>query len=193
MEWCKIPCSQKELEEFWDCGSGMTMNDWCHAVFDHELAEDLVSVGVCFRFSCGRGGYMETGTVWQICKYWGLPVPAEAKPEGIRKLLNSKILGGWSLCATKWKDVLKRLPDDKDAEARNDQFWESVQNFIRSFERNVGLLEKIADALVPYVMHAYESKLEQARVRAVYDMVVLEKQLNSNFLHGFKAKVASFQ
>ncbi len=191
MKWV-FPCSRQKFAEFWNCGSGWSARNWYKDRFDPELVEKLMSslLGINFLY---LNDDVKMGCAPEICEYYGLPLPAEAKPEGIRKILNGQILEGWKFCKWLWDDAVTKFPDHEWVATRNKQFWDSVQHTTETLEQSVGLLEKIADALVPYVMHAHEKKEERSRVRALYGIVMMQKQIHDNYLRGFKAKVASFQ
>ncbi len=186
MEWCSL----EKFEEFWDCGFKVTIEDWYKDRFDRELVEKLMlsQMGINFLL---MDDDVKMGCAPEICEYYGLPLPAEAKPERIRKILNKKVLEGWKFCKWLWDDAVTIFPEDADT--RDKQFWECVERYTKIFERSVDILEEIAAALVPCAMHAHEKKLETARFRAVYGVVVMKIRHQTSFLRGFKAKVASFQ
>ncbi len=184
---CMVSCSPRQFEEFWNCGSELTMEDWYESRFDRELAGKLLTSSFCINFLL-LSVDVKMACAPEICEYYSLPLPAEAKPEGIRKIMREHFLRGWRHCEWLWNDAVTKFPEDADT-----QFWDSVQYITGTYERSVGILEEIAAALVPYVMHAHKTKLEQARVRTQYGIVLMQIRFQTSFLRGFKAKNASFQ
>ncbi len=176
------------FEDFWGHDSSSSMKKWFEVRFNRELSENMASALRWIPLM----DYMKMGGVWEISEYYGLPLPAEAKPEGIRKILDEKFLDGWKRSEEVWKIAsMEESPDN--VEAFSTEFRQNIEDCKEYHEQAIKKLKKIADALVPYVMHAYESKLEQARVRALYGIVLLQIKSESSYLRGFTASAVIFQ
>lgn len=184
-----IPLGKKEilgkLKEFWgvpdDYRTAIDIES--HEALFPELPASLSE----FRhllFDCSYiNGEVHPGAARDICDYLKLPLPFNGSSWGISKLLVEKTQFWRKMREAVWKDVLEEFPDD--VEARNAKYW--IKDLIEHNELINDKLEKAVEEIMPYAMRAYDTKLESARMRALWGILLLELQVGRAIVKGLKA------
>lgn len=179
-----IPLGKKEirgkLKEFWG------VPDDYHTAIDIESHEalfpELPASLSGFRhilFDCSyTNGEVHPGAARDICDYLKISLPFEGSSWGISKLLVEK-----TQFERKIEDHMLKVVFADDVEKCRE--W--VKNQIEHCELINDRLEKAVEEIMPYAMRAYNTKLESARMRALWGILLLELQVGRAIVKGLKA------